>query len=169
MVTTQAPYNADTLRLCAEWAAKATSAKGGLKPKLIGEPPKRPRQAAKIFSDEKLRLVKQSGSRPAWRANTIPQDVQDDYEGLAEDKKQGWEALAAGRHLFPCIITFCPVPLPCIVLAGLQTGAGCKNTMKTISGCMRSASHSQCLPRVQWSNIEWFVDSILESQLVVSI
>lgn len=89
-------YKAETWGLCAEWAAKATSAQGGLKPKLIGEPPKRPRQAAKIFSDEKLRLVKQSGSRPAWRANTIPRDVQDDYEGLPEDKKQGWEALAAG-------------------------------------------------------------------------
>ncbi|KAK9867357.1 hypothetical protein WJX84_004096 [Apatococcus fuscideae] len=77
------------------WAAKAKSAQGGDKPKLIGEPPKRPREAAKIFSDEKLRMVKRSGSRPAWRPNTIPRDVQDDYEALPEDTKQGWEDLAA--------------------------------------------------------------------------
>ncbi|KAK9830692.1 hypothetical protein WJX74_002847 [Apatococcus lobatus] len=78
-----------------KWAAQAGSAQGGLKPKWIGEPPKRPRAAAKIFSDEKLRLIKQSGSRPAWRANTIPRDVQDDFEGLPEVQKQAWETLAA--------------------------------------------------------------------------
>ena len=80
----------------AEWAAKTGSAQGGLKLKLIGDPPKRPREASKIFSDEKLRLVMQSGNRPAWRANSIPRDVQEDFEGLPDDKKQGWETLAAG-------------------------------------------------------------------------
>ena len=92
----------------ADWATKAKSAQGGLRSKLIGEPPKKPRNAVTIFSDEKLRLVKQSSSRKSWRAHSVPRDVQDAYEGLPEDKKQAWEKLAAGDHCHIPNVSNCP-------------------------------------------------------------